>query len=416
MPASRLTDLAVRAAKPQARARKLSDGGGLLLLVQPSGVKLWRYRYKIQGVENMFALGEYPGVSLAEAREARTHARELVQRGLHPSQQRRADRLLTVEIAQNSFQAVAQEWMGQNTPYWSAYYARQVQTVLEVDVFPHVGARPLPEVSAAHVLAILRRVHGRGAPSVAVLIRQWVSAVFRFGVATLRAEHDPVAALRGALRRPPVQHKTAFALEPLRALLKDVDASGATAPVRIALQLLALTFVRPGELRHARWTEFDLEGALWRIPAERMKMREPHVVPLSTQAVALLVQLRAVASSTVYLFPNTRDSERVMSMTTLNRALERLGYGGRFSAHAFRATASTILNELGFSGDLIERQLAHRERNSVRASYNHATHLPARRAMMQAWADLVGGAESLPAMVVDLRAVAAARGRRGKVP
>ena len=413
MPAARLTDVAVRVAKPHARARKLTDGGGLYLLVQPGGAKLWRYRYRIGGVENVFAIGDYPAVTLAEAREARAHARELVQRGLHPAQQRRADRLLTVEIAQNSFQAVGQEWMGQNKPYWSATYARQVRIVLEADVFPHVGARPLPEVSAAHVLAILRRVHGRGATSIAVLIRQWVSAIFRFGVATLRAEHDPAAALRGALRRPPVQHKTAFALEPLRVLLDTVRSSGATVPVRLALQMLALTFVRPGELRHARWEEFDLDAGLWRIPGHRMKMREAHLVPLSSQALALLVQLRALASSDVFLFPNIRDPQRVMSMTTLNRCLERLGFGGRFSAHAFRATASTALNELGFSGDLIERQLAHRERNSVRASYNHATHLPARRVMLQAWADLVDGADSLPATVVDLRAVAAARERRG---
>lgn len=415
MPATRLTDAAVRAAKPQPRARKLTDGGGLYLLVQPGGARLWRYRYKIDGVENVFAIGEYPAMGLAEAREARARARDLVKRGLHPAQQRRADRLLSTEVAANTFQAVAQEWMEQNSPYWTPYYARQVRTVLDTDVFPHVGALPLPEVKAAHLLAILRRVHGRGAESVAVLIRQWCSAIFRFGVATLRTEHDPAAALRGALRRPPTRHKTALTVEGLRTLLTAVRASSATEPVRIALELLALTFVRPGELRAARWEEFDLVAGLWRIPAARMKMREEHLVPLSTPARALLLQLRAQCSSDVHLFPNARDPQRVMTITTLNRCLERLGYGGRFSAHAFRATASTALNELGYPGDLIERQLAHRERNRVRASYNHATHLPARRQMLQAWADHIEGSVVEPArgVVVDLGTALVARARRG---
>lgn len=413
MPSARLTDAAVRAAKPAGRAYRLSDGGGLSLQVQPSGARLWRYRYRLGGSENQFAIGEYPAISLGQARLARDEARELVRRGLHPARQRRADRLVTLEVAQNTFEAVAREWMAQNAPYWSPSYARQVRTVFAQDVFPQVGALPLREVSAAHLLAILRRVHGRGATAVAVLIRQWTSAVFRFGVATLRADHDPAAALRGALRRPPTRHKTALSMEALRALMDKVRRSPYTEPVRLALQLLAYTFVRPGELRLARWEEIDWTGRTWRIPAARMKMREAHVVPLSSQAWDLLQRLHALTGDGEFLFPNLRDPQRVMTATTLNRALERLGYAGVFSAHAFRTTASTQLNELGIAGDLIERQLAHRDRNRVRGAYNHATHLPARRQMLQAWANLVDGESGTASghgdVVVDLYSALAAR-------
>jgi integrase len=390
--ASRLTDTAIRNAKPQAKAYKLPDGGSLFLSVTPSGSKLWRYRYRIAGAENLYAIGEYPAVSLQQARELRDAARRLVKEGIHPSQHRKASRLVTATEAANTFEAVAREWIAQNRAHWSAYYGQQVETILGSDVFPRIGGLPIRAVTAAHLLGILKDIQKRDAPSIALLVRQWVSAVFRYAVATLRADTDPAAALRGAVRKPKTQHKRPLSQKELGLFLDRLDASQSGLQVSTALRLLLLTFVRPGELRGARWAEFDLDGAEWRIPAARMKMGEPHIVPLSRQAVKLLRQLKAEAGGRPQLFPNVRDPKRDMSPTTLNRALERMGYGGHFSAHGFRATASTLLNELGYRPDVIERQLAHRERNKVRASYNQASYMPDRKKMMQEWANFLDAA------------------------
>ena len=389
MPSAHLTDFAVKSAKARTKPYKLVDGSGLFLLVQPNGAKFWRYRYRIDKVENQFAVGEYPTMSVAAARDERSRARNLVKQGLHPSHQRKADQLVVKTAASNSFQNVASEWISQNKRFWSAYYYKQVTTVLAEDVFPHIGPLPIHSVKAAHLLTIIRRVDSRGAPTVAILIRQWASAVFRFAVSTLRAEFDPAAALKGAIKRPPVKHKKALSSAELKQLLTRLSVTRSTKQVELALGLLALTFVRPGELRCAMWSEFDLDLAEWRIPGERMKMREPHIVPLSRQAVVILRKLLELTGGHSQLFPNNRDNARFMSPTTLNRCLERMGFNGIFSAHGFRATASTQLNELGFQSDVIERQLAHRERNSVRASYNHARYLPQRRILVQAWADWI---------------------------
>lgn len=388
MPA-RLTDTAIRNAKPREKAYKLTDGGSLFLLVTPAGSKLWRYRYRLGGSENLFAIGDYPALGLLQAREARDAARRLVKEGIHPSQHRKATRLVAATEAANTFETVAREWIEQNRSHWSAYYARQVETVLTGDVFPQIGGLPLRAVTSAQILGILREVEKRGAPSIALLVRQWVSAVFRYGVATLRADLDPASALRGAVRKPKTQHKRPLSRKELGVFLAKLEDSQSGLQVSTALRLLLLTFVRPGELRGARWSEFDLEAAEWRIPAQRMKMREPHVVPLSKQAVQLLRKLKAEALSRPQLFPNMRDPKRDMSPTTLNRALERMGYTGHFSAHGFRATASTLLNEMGYRPDVIERQLAHRERNRVRASYNQASYMAERKKMMQDWSNFL---------------------------
>ena len=388
--AARLTDTGIRNAKPQAKAYKLPDGGSLFLLVTPTGSKLWRFRYRIAGAENLYAIGDYPAVSLQQARELRDAARRLVKEGIHPARHRKASRLVTATEAANTFEAVAREWIAQNRDHWSAYYCQQVETILAADVFPRIGGLPI----AAHLLGILKDIQKRDAPSIALLVRQWASAVFRYAVATLRADADPAAALRGAVRKPKTQHKRPLSQKELGLFLDRLDASQSGLPVSTALRLLLLTFVRPGELRGARWAEFDLDAAEWRIPADRMKMGEPHVVPLSRQAVKLLRQLKAEAGGRPQLFPNLRDPKRDMSPTTLNRALERMGYGGHFSAHGFRATASTLLNELGYRPDVIERQLAHRERNKVRASYNQASYMPERKKMMQEWANYLDAATS----------------------
>lgn len=388
-----LTDARIRTTKPEAKPVKLADGGGLYLEVRPSGKKLWRYRYRIADKENLFAIGEYPDISLAEARAEHDKARGLVKQGVHPSHNRQAVRLSTQLANANTFEAVAVEWISKKAGRWTPYYRRQVENFLSVDVFPYVGKLPIRNVTAAHLLEIIRRIEERGASTVALLVRQWSSAIFRYAVATLRADSDPAAALRGAIHRPKVEHRKALNKEQIKDFTGALEKYGGYRTTVIALRLLLLTFVRTGELRKALWSEFDLDAAEWRVPAERMKMREPHIVPLSRQAVVLLKELQTYTGGRGLLFPNYRRPKDCMTATTLNRALERMGFNGKdsigFSAHGFRATASTLLNEKGYRSDVIERQLAHAERDKVRASYNHAEYMEERKAMMQEWADLV---------------------------
>lgn len=388
---ARLSDVKIRNAKPADGPYKMSDGEGLHLAVHPTGAKCWRYRYRIDGRENLFAIGEYPIISLRDARTERDRARDLVKAGVHPAAQRRAQRLVVTKQSSDTFEAVAKEWIGERESDWTPYYLSQVKTVLATDVYPHVGKLPIKSVKAAHLLEILKRVQRRGAPTIAMLIRQWTSAIFRFAVVNLRADVDPAAALKGAVSKPKTKHKRALTDGELAGLLEKLDDTNSSPHIEIALRLLLITFVRPIELREATWSEFDLGRAVWSIPAERMKMDTPHIVPLSKQAIALLRRLKAIDGTRPQLFPNHRDPKRVMSPTTLNRCLERMGYAGYFSAHGFRATASTQLNALGWSKDAIERQLAHQERQKTRASYNHADYLIERVRMMQAWADHIDG-------------------------
>jgi integrase len=386
--ASRLTDNEVRNFKAMEKPYKKRDGGALELLVTPSGSKLWRYRYRLAGTENVFAIGKYPAVGLQRAREMRDAARRLVKEGVHPSRHRRAERLTVQTEAANTFEAVAREWIDQRGAAWSASYLRQVRSVLAADVYPKIGGLPIKSVTAPQLLSIVKAIEARGATSIALLTRQWASQIFRHAVSTLRADSDVAAAIRGATRRPRTRHKKALSAPEIADFRKKLEGTTCEPSVAIALQLLLLTFVRPGELRCAEWKEFDFERAEWRVPSERMKMREEHVVPLSRQAVKMLQELREFSTGDRLLFPNRRDPKRPMSPTTLNRVLERMGYGGQFSAHGFRTTASTLLNEQEYRADVIERQLAHRPRG-VRASYNHATYLSDRRKMMQEWADFI---------------------------
>ncbi|MHB1374774.1 MAG: tyrosine-type recombinase/integrase [Thauera sp.] len=394
-----LTDAKIRNTKSEAKPVKLVDGGGLYLEVRPSGAKLWRYRYRIAGKENVFAVGEYFNdkrgghVSLDEARSERDKARALVKQGIHPAHHRQAERLATHAENANTFEAVALEWIAKKKPGWTPYYLRQVERFMQADVFPKIGKLPIRSVTAAHLLEIVKLIEGRGAETVAVLVRQWASAIFRYAVATLRADSDPAAALKGAIHRPKVEHHKPMTRDQIGDFVQALDGYAGYRTTVIALRLMLLTFVRTVELRGAEWSEFDLDRAEWRIPAERMKMREPHTVPLSWQAVELLRELHTYTGGRTFLFPNYRNPKACMTATTLNRALERMGFNGKdsigFSAHGFRATASTILNETGFRPDVIERQLAHAERDKTRASYNQAEYMPERRAMMQQWADMV---------------------------
>ena len=405
-----LTDSQIRNTKPGEKPIKLTDGGGLYLEVRPTGAKLWRYRYRIAGKENVFAVGEYvqaPNgeakeqtqarrnagmLTLAEARVRLEEWRALVKQGIHPAHNRQAARLANHAENANTFEAVAREWIAKKKQGWTPYYLRQVVRFHETDVFPYVGNLPIRNVTAAHLLEIVRRIEGRGAETVALLVRQWASAIFRYAVATLRADTDPAAALKGAIHRPKVVHHKPLSRDQVADFVKALDSYGGYRTTVIALRLMLLTFVRTVELRAAHWAEFDLDRAEWRIPAERMKMREPHIVPLSRQAVELLTELKTHTGGRSFLFPNYRNPQTCMTPTTLNRALERMGFNGKdsigFSAHGFRATASTMLNELSFRSEVIERQLAHAKRNKVRASYNQGEYMEERRAMMQQWANL----------------------------
>lgn len=406
-----LTATQVKNAKPGTAPLKLADGYGLYLEIRPTGAKLWRYRYRIAGKESLFTLGTYPKMSLADARTQRDDARALVKQGIHPLQERKATLAAQAAENANTFEALAREWIAQKQSRWTPGHRKQVEQVLSADVFPVIGDRPIRNVTAADLLAILKALEKRGATSIAYLVRQWASAIFRYAVATLRADSDPAAALRGAIHRPKTVHHRPLTRGQITDFLKALENYGGYRPTVIALRLMLLTAVRTVELRGAKWEEFDLEAAQWRIPGERMKMQEPHIVPLSRQAVILLRELATFTGGRDFLFPNMRTAGTCMTATTLNRALERLGFAGAagigFSAHGFRGTFSTQLNELNYRADLIETQLAHRDPNAVRGAYNFAAYLPERIAMMQQWADLCDELATDNRKVIPIRRQAA---------
>lgn len=368
---------------------KLFDGGGLFLLVQPSGTRWWRFKYRYLGKEKLLSLGTFPEVSLKDARERREAARKQLANGIDPSEHRKSTKTALLAISENAFEKVAREWFERYSKKWAASHGDRIIRRLERDIFPWIGHRPVGEISAPDLLMVLRRIENRGAIETSHRALQNCSRVFRYAVATGRAERDPSGDLRGALT--PVREKHhASITEPkgVGELMRAIEGYQGSVITKCALRLAPLVFVRPGELRRAEWEEFDLDGAEWRIPASRMKAREKHIVPLSRQAVDILRELHAATGEKRFLFPGARTNGRSMSENTVNAALRRLGYSREeMTGHGFRSMASTLLNEQGWNRDAIERQLAHGERNSVRAAYNFAEHLPERRRMMQAWAD-----------------------------
>lgn len=386
----RLTDTLIRNAKPEARERKLSDGGGLFLLVHPNGAKYWRLAYRFQGKQKKLSIGVYPRVGLAKARKARDAAKDLLAAGVDPSEKKKLDRLHAKTTAENTFEAIGEEWLAKEEREKKAPMTlAKGQWLLRDIAFPVLGRRPIAEITAPEVLAALRPVEKRGRLETARRLRSTISRVFRYAIATGRADRDPAADLQGALTAPTVKHRAAL-LDPeaIGGLLRAIDAYEGWGTVTAALRLAPLVFVRPGELRHAEWSEINLDKAEWRIPAAKMKMRDEHIVPLSRQAVAILREWHGVTGRGRYVFPSGRSTHRPMSEVAVLAALRRMGYGrDEMTGHGFRSMASTILNEMGFNPDWIERQLAHGERNKVRAAYNRAQYLPERRRMMQAWAD-----------------------------
>jgi len=400
-----LTDLKIRRSKPDAKAYKIADSGGLYIEVRPTGAKLWRYRYRIAGKENAYALGEYPELSLSDARTARDQARTLVKQGIHPSHVRQAEKLNNIAEGANTFQSIAEEYAEQKSRTWTPKYAGQFKRAMEANVYPYIGKLPIKQVTSAHLLEILRRMDKGGAPTYAIMVRQWCSSVFRFAASTMRADADPAAALKGAITRPDIDH--ARALDPIEIAdyLKRLRGFGGNRTTSIALELLLLTFVRTAEIRQAEWSEIDLKAQQWKIPAGKMKKRRVHVVPLSDQATELLKELQYITGNGRWLFPNTRRPHDVMSATTVNRALEYLGYPtGQVTGHDFRATASTRLYEMGYPEAHIEMQMAHAKRNKTAAAYNHAQYLAERIRMMQDWADYVYSLGESKNNVVGIRA------------
>ena len=385
-----LTESRLRAAKASQKAVKLFDGGGLYLLLHPNGSKYWRFKYRYGGKEKKLALGVYPTVSLKQARERRDDARRQIAAGVDPSAERKAAK---EETDPECFEAVAREWFAKYSPSWAPSHSDKIIRRLERDLFPYLGGRPIKAINAPELLTVLRRIEARGTVETAHRALQNAGQVFRYAVATGRAERNCAGDLRGALA-PVKESHYASVTEPkaVGELLRAIEGYQGDAVTRAALKLAPLVFVRPGELRRAEWAEMDFDKAEWRIPAPKMKSRALHIVPLSTQAVAILRELHPLTGSGRYVFPGLRSRTRPMSANTVNAALRRLGYSKTdMTAHGFRSMASTILNEQGWNRDAIERQLAHGERDAVRAAYNYAEHLPVRRQMMQAWADYLDG-------------------------
>jgi integrase len=383
-----LTDTKIKTAKARDKVYRMADEKGLCIEVRPNGSKLWRYRYRLDGKASMFSLGAYPGVTLEDARIARNAARDLVKAGIHPVHDKKAKAVADKAGRDNTFKAVAERWLAENKPHWSAGTYYNAEGAFKRWFYPDLGDLPITQVTAPLLRDALKTAE-QNAPTIAILLRQHTSGVFRYAVMHDLADHDPAAALKGLIKRPAVRHNPPLQQKEIPRLLAKLDKYGGLTTTKIAVRLLMLTFVRTIELRGAQWSEIDLGNAVWRIPKERMKKRVGHVVPLSDQAVELLKQLQALTGNREHLFPNSRNPKTHMADATINRTLQRLGYSNVFSAHGFRSTASTILNEMGYRSDLIEKQLAHTERNMVRASYNQAQYLEERREMMQGWADLI---------------------------
>jgi integrase len=389
-----LTDVAIRREKSGPTPRKLFDFGGLYLLLNPDGSRWWRFKYRIFGREKLLSLGVYPEITLKRARDRRDEARRLIADGVDPALKRQAEK----QAAGENFESVAREWLKLQEDKLTPGSLGRERDRLEDFIFPYLGKRPIAQIKAPELLSALRRVEARGTIETAHRTKSVCSRVFRYAIATGRAERDVAADLKGALR-PAITRNFPSITEPARIgeLLRAIDGYLGQASVACALKLAPYVFVRPGELRQAGWSEVDLQGALWRIPAERMKAREAHLVPLSRQAVQILNELKPVTGAGRLLFPSLRSQERPISNNTLNAALRRLGYSiDEMVAHGFRSMASTCLNEQGWHPDLIELQLAHAERNQVRAAYNRAQRLEERRTMMQAWADYLDSLRSGP--------------------
>ncbi|CAG4911712.1 tyrosine-type recombinase/integrase [Paraburkholderia saeva] len=397
-----LTEMQVRKAKPAEKPYRLADGKGLYLEVVPNGSRYWRMKYRFDDKEKRAAFGVYPEVSLAEAREACLKARKQLAAGIDPSAQKKEQKRVRALEAASSFEVVAREWFETQRGGWTEVYAGKVINSLEVDVFPKIGGRPIGDVDAPQMLQVLRAIEARGVRETAKRVLQRSRAVFQYGIMTGRCARNPANDIDTETvlkKNAGVRHMARVKLVEIPQLMRDIAEYQGDLVTRLALRFMALTFVRTTEMIQAEWTEFDEKAAEWRIPAERMKMRDPHIVPLSRQALKLLDELRKLNGAERHLFYSVQG-RRPISNNTMLYALYRMGYKSRMTGHGFRGLAATVLRELGYSRDVVDRQLAHAERNQVTAAYVHAEYLPERRKMMQHWADhldaLQAGATIIP--------------------
>ncbi len=384
-----LTDSAIKTAKPKEKPYKLSDAHGLYLEITPNGSKLWRLKYRVAGKEKKLSFGAYPAIGLQQARKKRDEARQLLAEGKDPSAERQAEK-----AAQQSngltFETLAREWHAYRVPRWAKSTADKTAAYLESDLLPALGKRPVKAITRPELVELIRRIEDRGAHNVAKKCRQWLSQIFRYGLAKGSVDSNPATDLDVvAAHAPATRHHPHVTFAELPELLGKIDAAKINVLTRHAIRLLVLTGVRPGELRAAPWAEFDLDAAVWTIPKERMKARRPHIVPLPRQAVVILRELQEITGRYELVFAGRNSSARPMSENTVNKALSDAGYKGRQTGHGFRHLLSTELNSRGYNRDWIERQLAHGDQDEIRDTYNHATYLEQRRDMMQAWADSV---------------------------
>ena len=400
-----LTDIQVKNAKPKGKAYKLSDAGGLFLFVTPTGGKLWRLAYRFDGKQKTLSFGAYPTITLLEARSKRDQAKKLLANDQDPSELSKLDKAEKQANNANTFELWANLWLGHWRVDKSPRHVDIISRRLATNILPVIGAMPILDITAVNIASLMRGIAGRGALDVATSAHQTVSQIFRYAIAndtTARVTRNPATDIKPSdiIQSRPVVNQARVDIKDLPVLLRAIDTSDAIAITRIAIKLMALTFVRTSELINAEWSEFDLEAKQWRITAERMKMKTPHIVPLATQAVELLTTLKAQTGWSTFLFPHRHDPKKTMSNNTILQALKRMGYQGKMTGHGFRGIASTMLHEQGYTHEHIELQLAHAPRNAVSAAYNHALYLQPRTVMMQQWADyldeLKAGAKVIP--------------------
>jgi len=389
MPRTPLTDTKIRTAKPQERTVKMFDGGGLYIEITPSGGKLWRLKYYVQGKEKRLSLGKYPSVGLKDARELRDEAKKLLAKGVDPSEHRKAVKASSAQSAANSFEAVTREWFQKHIDNLAKSYSKKVRALFEKQIFPVFGDKPIADVEPMDILSAARHVEETGAIETSHRLIQVCGQVFRYAIATGRTKYDVSTGLHAGLQKSNVKHMARLTdKKRIGELLRAIDAYGGFFQVKSALRLAPLVFVRPGELQKAEWTEFDLEAAQWQIPESKMKMKVRHIVPLSRQTLAIIRDLQPYTGKGRYLFPSIRTDSKPITLESMLVAIRSMGFTkDEMTMHGFRGMASTLLNEMGYNRDWIERQLAHGERDQVRAAYNYAEYLPERTRMMQEWAD-----------------------------
>lgn len=382
-----LTEIKVKAAKTKEKNYKLSDSEGLYVLVHTNGSKYWRLKFRFIGKEKVYSIGKYPQVSLAEAREERFRIKQIIKEGHNPNESKKTIILERQLKTNNSFESVANDWHTKNINKWTLRHGKKLKTWIEKDIAPMIGHMPIAEVKPMHILEIMRKIENRKAYDVTRSVLSVCSQVFRYGIPIGLCDYDVTVGINQALVFIKRKNFNCISTGEFPKLLKDIENHHCTNLTKYALKLVILTFVRTSELRFATWSEIDFDRKEWRIPAERMKMRELHIVPLSKQAISILKEIKSLELKSDYVFPNENNPKKVMSENTMLFALYDMKYQQKMTVHGFRQLASTILNEHSFSPDAIERQLSHAERNSIRRAYNHAQYLPERREMMQLWAD-----------------------------